>query len=327
MLILNAAEVRRALPMVDAIAAMRTAFGALSGGKADVPQRAHLAVEGHSGLSLIMPAYLSEKGAEALAVKVVSLFDGNRSRGLARIQAAVLVLDPETGRPEALLEGATLTAIRTAAASALAADLLAKRDATTLAVIGAGVQARSHIEAICAVRPIERVFVYAPRVERVRELIEECSHVPGIAAAGSAAAAVREADIVCCTTTSRTPVFADADLSPGVHVSAVGSFTPGVAEVPPETVCRSFVVVDSREAAWAEAGDLIQPLEAGLIGRAHIRAELGELVLSGLGGRPAGAEVTLFKSVGVAVQDAAAASVAVLNARRLGIGTEVGWLT
>ena len=331
MLVLNAAEVRKALPMPDAVAAMKRAFAALSDGKALVPHRIHLPVAAHAGLSLIMPSFVDgdTPAEQALAVKVVSLFDGNEARGLARIQAAVVVLEPDTGRPVALLDGAMLTAIRTAAASGAATDLLARRDSRTLALFGAGVQARAHVEAMCAVRPIERVFVYCRSPAKTAALIADIAGRSGISAelvaASSPRQALERADIVCATTTSRDAIFDDADLRAGVHINAVGTYTPQVREIPPETVVRAMVVVDSRAAAWEEAGDLIQPFEAGLIGRDHIHAELGDLVLGRKPARPDDRAVTLFKSVGIAAQDAVAARIALENARRLGLGATVAW--
>lgn len=331
MLILSAADVRAALPMPAAIAAMKEAFVALCEGRAQVPPRAHLPSARHVGVSLIMPASVdaAEPEREALTVKVVSLFDGNRPRGLARIQAAVLVLEPDTGRPLALLEGATLTAIRTAAASGAATDLLARPESRTLAVLGAGVQARTHIEAICAVRPIETVRVYGRTPAGVEALLREFAAAGDGLVRFEAASSVREAvhgaDIVCATTTSAEPVFDDTDLAPGVHLNAVGSYTPDKREVPAATVVRAKVVVDSRAAAWEEAGDLIQPLREGLIGQEHVHAELGELVLGRRPGRTDPEEVTFFKSVGIAVQDAIAARYALERAVALGLGAEVPW--
>lgn len=329
MLLLNAADVRRALPMPDAIEAMKRAFAALSGGRASVPPRVQLPLERNAGTSLFMPAYVDDEdpGAQALTIKAVSLFDGNQARGLARIQAVVLVLEPDTGRPVAVLEGATVTAIRTAAASGAATDLLAREDATRLAILGAGVQARSHLEAVCAVRDIGEARIYGPTPARVAGLIDEMSTTvkAELSAAASAADAVRGADIVCATTTSGDPVFADEDIAPGTHINAVGSYTPGTREIPPETIERSLVVVDSREAAWEEAGDLIQPLEAGRITRDHIHAELGELVSGQKRGRRSDDQITFFKSVGVAVQDAFASTAALSRARELDIGQQVDW--
>jgi ornithine cyclodeaminase len=296
-----------------------------------VPQRTHLPVSRHAGVSLIMPAYVdgADLPAQALAVKVVSIFDRNAARGLARIQAAVLVIDQATGRSEALLEGASLTAIRTAAASGAASELLARRDSRRLAIFGAGVQARTHLQAMCAVRPIDEVRIYSRTPEKVAALIAEAAGWPGISvrliAAASPREALEQADIVCATTTSKTPIFDDADLPAGVHINAVGSYTRDVCEIPAKTVRRALVVVDSREAAWHEAGDLIQPFEAGLIRRDHVHAELGELVLGRRPGRADDRQITFFKSVGLAVQDAVAARHAVDNARLLKLGREVEW--
>jgi ornithine cyclodeaminase len=317
--------------MRQAIDAMKAAFAAFSEGGATVPHRAVLPVRRHAGVSLVMSSYVdaSEPADEALAVKVVSLFDGNRARGLARVQAAVLLFEPDTGRLSALLDGAALTALRTAAASGAATDLLSRPESRTLAVLGAGVQARAHVEAVCAVRPIETVAVYGPTASRVETLIRDLAGEPGITArfvaARSAREAVAGADVICATTTASHPVFDDGDLLPGVHINAVGSYTPEAAEVPPATVARARVVVDSRDAAWIEAGDLIQPLLWGRIGADHVAAELGEVVMGRRAGRRDVREVTLFKSVGLAVQDAVAARVAVANAREQGLGREVDW--
>jgi ornithine cyclodeaminase len=330
-LLLNANDVRKALPMREAIEAMKGAFAALSNGCALVPHRTSLAIPRHAGMSLVMASYVDGElpAEEALALKVVSLFDGNRLRGLSHIQSAVLVLEPDTGRIAALLEGATLTAIRTAAASGAATDMLARPESKTLAVLGAGIQARAHIEAVCAIRPIEFVRVFGPSPDRVKSVVQDCAVWKDIRARCIAAASVAEAlngaDIVCATTTSATPVFADDYIQAGVHINAIGSYKPEAVEVPPETVVRSKVIVDSRDAAWVEAGDLIQPLRAGRIGKDHIHAELGEIVLGLRPGRANAQEITFFKSVGIAVQDAFAARAAVVSARRLGLGQEIQW--
>jgi alanine dehydrogenase len=330
MRILNANDVRRALPMAAAIDAMRTAFAALASGRAVVPPRTQLRIDRHDGDTLVMPAFLSGDDAEAaLAVKVVSVFPHNGEANLPRINAAVVALDPATGVPVALLEGAALTGIRTAAASALATELLARPDSRTLAIFGAGVQARTHLEAICTVRPIETAWIYAPTAERVDRLIADLAGrgpIPtDLRRAATPAEAVSQADVVCTVTTSPAPVFADGDLRPGTHVNAVGSYKPQVAEVPAETVVRALVVVDERAGAWQEAGDLVQPLRAGLIGKDHIHAELGELVAGTKQGRTAAGQITLFKSVGNAAQDAAASQLAVRNAETMNLGRRVSW--
>jgi ornithine cyclodeaminase/alanine dehydrogenase-like protein (mu-crystallin family) len=328
-LILNADDVRRALPMREAIEAMKRAFAALSAGRATVPPRAHLQMNRNAGISLFMPAYVDDDdpAQQALTIKAVSLFDHNQARGLERIQAAVLVLDPATGCPLALLEGATLTGIRTAAASGAATDLLARQASRKLALFGAGVQARAHIEAVCAVRDIDEIAIYGLTARKVEQLVEQMSGRVSakLRVAASPREATRNADIVCAATTSCTPIFADADIPPGTHINAVGSYKPVNREIPAETVVRSLVVVDSRSAAWEEAGDLIQPLEAGLISHDHIHAELGEIVLGEKLGRANRDQITFFKSVGIAVQDAFAARVALANASALEIGQTVRW--
>jgi len=313
--------------MPQAIEAMREAFAALATGRAVVPHRAQLPVAEHDGVTLAMPALVRDPEGGALAVKVISLFDGNAARGLARIQAVVVALAPETGRPAALLEGAALTALRTGAASGLASDLLARPDSRTVAILGAGAQGRSQLEAVCTVRRIESVGVYDPRAGAAAAFAEALAGqgpIPNdIRPAETAQEALAGADIVCTATTSATPVFADADLRRGAHVNAVGSYQPGVQEIPPETVARARVVVDSRDAALEETGDLIQPIAAGVISAGHIHAELGEMVLGRADGRSSADQVTLFKSVGLGVQDALAARAALRNAERLGLGQVV----
>ena len=330
MLVLQAVEVRKALPMAETIAAMKRAFASLSDGSAQVPLRSRVVVSRHGGESLFMPAFVDDEAGAALALKVVSVFTRNPQQyGLPTLHAAVVVLEPHTGRPTALLEGGTLTAIRTGAASGAATDLLARHDSRIAAIFGAGVQARTQLEAICTVRPIRTVWIYDRIPERIEPFMRELAGqgpIPDeLRVAASPLQAVRDADVICTATTSLTPVFDDADLKPGVHINGIGSYTPAMAEVPAETVKRALVVVDSRAAALAEAGDLIQPIQTGLISETHIHAELGELVLGRKPGRARAEEITFFKPVGVAVQDAVAAQLAVEHAQRLGLGQLVEW--
>jgi ornithine cyclodeaminase len=258
---------------------------------------------------------------------VVSLFPGNPGRGLGYIQAAVLVLEPDTGRALGLLEGSTLTAIRTGAAGGAAVDLLSRPDARVLALFGAGAQGRTQVEAACTVRKIETVWIFdadGARAEALGKGLAATGLIPlDVRVAASPSEAVAHADVICTATTSAKPVFADSDLRTGVHISAIGSYMPEMQEIPGETARRARLFVDSRSAALAETGDLIQPIQAGLFSQDHISAELGEVVLGRQVGRRSLDEITLFKSVGVAVQDAVAASLALRNARRLGLGQEV----
>ncbi len=327
MLLLTADDVRKALPMKEAIEAMKNAYASLSNGKAVVPLRTRLSIPNSEAISLFMPAFVNSQQGDALAIKVVSLFPTNPARGLAYIQAAVLVFDPQTGQTIALLEGSSLTAIRTGAAGGAAIDLLARQDSKVAAIFGAGAQARTQLEAACTARPIETVFLYARNAEKAHALASEMKS-KGFArqefrVAQSPKEATEHADIICTATTSSRPVFDDKDVKPGTHISAVGSYTPEMQEVPAETLQRAKVFVDSRSASLEEAGDLIQPIRAGLFDETHICGELGEVVLGYRPGRESAEEITYFKSVGIAVQDAMAAQVALTNAHKMNIGTEV----
>jgi ornithine cyclodeaminase len=328
MLLLDADNVRRALPMPQTVAAMKSAFAALSACRAEVPLRCRVDVAPHQGTTLCMPAFVAGPD-ESLAVKIVSVFGGNAAHGLPVVVGAVLVLEPQTGRPVALLEGSTLTAIRTGAASGAATDLLSRLDSRVVAIFGAGVQARTQLEAVCAVRPIQTGLIYNRTPSRAETLVAELAGQRGICAdlrvAGSPQQALADADIVCTATSSCEPVFTDAHLKPGVHINAVGTYTPDMQEIPAETVQRALVVVDARTAALAEAGDLLVPIRKGILIADHIHAELGEIVLGQKAGRTTATQITLFKSVGLAVQDAAAAALAWRSAHALGLGLEVGW--
>jgi alanine dehydrogenase len=327
MLLLTAEDVRKALPMKEAIEAMKTAYASLSGGTAVVPLRTGIPIPNSEALSLFMPAFVNSEDGNALAVKVVSLFPTNPARGLAYIQAAVLVFDPETGRAIALLEGSALTAIRTGAAGGAAIDILARPDSKVVAIFGAGAQGRTQLEAASTTRNLETAIIFDSNPEKARALATEM-HGKGpipqeIRVAGSAREAVDHADIICTATTSLRPVFQDKYLKPGTHISAVGSYRPDMQEVPAETLHRARVFVDSRSAALEEAGDLIQPLQARLFDESHIAGELGEVILGRIPGRQSADAITYFKSVGIAAQDAMAAQVALTNARKMNLGTEV----
>jgi ornithine cyclodeaminase len=326
MLILTADEVRKALPMKEAIEAMKKAYASLSGGTAEVPLRTRLPIPGSEALSLFMPAFVQSPDGNALAVKIVSLFPTNPRRGLAYIQAAVLAFDPQTGQAIALLEGSSLTAIRTGAASGAAIDLLARPESKVAAIFGAGAQGRTQLEAACTAREIEAAFIYdadPARADLFAEEMKRKGFLKEIHVAANAQEAVQNADIICTATTSTQPVFEDEYIKPGTHISAVGSYTPEMQEVPADTLQRAKIYVDSRSASLAEAGDLIQPIQAGRFDQGHIRGELGEVILGRLEGRQSPEDITYFKSVGIAVQDAMAAQVALENARKMGIGKEV----
>ncbi len=319
----SADDVRHALPMADAIDAVKAGYVQLSAGRAQAPLRTHLAVRPDDA-TLIMPFYAPDDEG-ALGLKLVSVFNSNVPRGLPLIHSVVLAVDTASGAPLALIEGGSLTAIRTGAASGAATDVLARPDATTAAIFGGGVQARRQLEAVCTVRRIERVFVYS-LVGAEAFVAEMAGYGPipaDIIIARSPREAVAEADIICAATTTRTPVFDGRDLKPGTHVNGIGSFTPEMQEIDAVTVRRARVVVDSVEAALAEAGDLIIPLRAGEINLAHINTELGEIIAGSKPGRTSAEQITFFKSVGVAVQDAMAAKIILRNGSALDLGTTI----
>ncbi len=323
--VLSRQDVQQAVPMREAIEIVKGAFAQLSAGRAVVPLRTQLPVERHEGVTLFMPAYLSE--SDALGVKIVSVFPRNLEMGLPTIFALVVVVEASTGRPVAVMDGTYLTALRTGAASGAATDLLARKDARVAAIFGAGVQGRTQLLAVCEVRDIERAWVYDANFQAAERYAQEMAgrgRIPtDLRAASSPAEAVREADVICTATTSKTPVFANEDLKPGVHINALGSFTPEMQEIPEQTVRRARLVVGSREGCLSETGDLIIPIRKGLITEDHIYAELGEIAAGIKPGRENAEEVTLFKSVGNAVQDVSVARAVLTQAEALGLGIEV----
>jgi ornithine cyclodeaminase len=320
--ILTASDVRAALKMDEAIDAMKVAYSELSKGNVQVPLRSRIDIAPDRGTTLFMPALI--ENTNDLALKLVSIFSENIQLELPTIHALVTVIDARTGQPRAILEGGSLTAIRTGAGSGAATDLLAREDANTVAVYGSGVQARTQLEAVCTVRDIEQAWVYSIDSEGTQRFARELSGKgpipPDIRIAQDAQEPLAHADIICTATTSRVPVFSGAEIRDGTHINAIGAFTPDMQEIDSATVKRAHVVVDSREAALAEAGDLIIPINAGEISEDWIRSEIGEIINGTSRGRENPEQITLFKSVGVAVQDAIAAGRALQKAEELGLG-------
>lgn len=319
----SADDVRRALPMVEAIEGVKAGYVQLSAGRAQSPLRTALNVP-PDDVTLIMPFY-SPAGEGALGLKLVSVFPSNVARGLPLIHSIVMAVDPVTGTPAALIEGSSLTAIRTGAASGAATDILARSDAAIVALFGAGVQARRQLEAVCTVRRIERVLVYSlVGAEEFAAEMAGTGPVPAdITVAASPREAVIAADIICTATTTRTPVFDGRDVRPGTHINGIGSFTPEMQEIDAATVRRARVFVDSVEAALAEAGDLLIPLNAGEIALDHFNTELGQVIAGIKPGRTSADDITFFKSVGVSVQDAMAAQIILRNGSALGLGKTI----
>ena len=314
--ILSSADVRTALPMPEAVAAMRDAYSQFSAGKVTAPPRQHISTE--NGVTLLMPAHLPER--DEFGIKVVSVYDGNPDLDLPRIAATVLLLDPATGIPKAFMEGSSLTALRTGAGGGVAADLLARQDAETVGLFGAGVQARTQLQAVMAVRHVRHVTLISrtqTSAERLAAEIATWEDPPAVQLAATSEQVVSDADIVICATTAGTPLFDGNALRPGTHVTAVGTFIPEKREVDTLTISRANrIIVDSREACLAEAGDLIIP-------NADIDAEIGEIVNGSAAGRRSTDDITFFKSVGVAVQDAVAGAAVLAAAEAKGLGTLV----
>ena len=320
--ILSSDDVRKALPMKEAISGMKRAFSRLSSGQVEMPLRSRVPVTEQDGVLLTMPSALPEDGE--LAVKLVTVFGKNPGRGFPLIHAAVIALDIKNGRIKALMDGEVLTTVRTGAGVGAATDILAREDASTVGIIGSSKLAQSQMEAVCTVRSIKQVRVFSPNPEHAHQCAEIMSGkgpVPDdIRAVQSSQKAVKNADIVCTATTSNTPVIAFKNLKKGVHINAVGAFKPEMQEIDAETIVNSLVVADSRESVLAEAGDLVIPINQGLIKEDHVHAEIGELNNGTKTGRTSDEQITLFKSCGVAVQDAVSASIVIKNSENQNLG-------
>jgi ornithine cyclodeaminase/alanine dehydrogenase-like protein (mu-crystallin family) len=316
--VLSANEIRQCIDMPAAIGAMREAFGQLAAGEAQMPHRVALDVP--KGVSLVMPAHLGRENAAA--AKVVSVFESNVERHLPVIHAVVLVLDAETGQPRALMDGRRLTALRTGAVGGLAADLLARPDAAVATVFGARVQARTQIEALVDVRPIRELRILSKGGESAQALASECAQRYGIRALAvqDPQAAIQGADVIITATPSRSPLFSGADVAAGAHVTSVGAFTPQMCEVDADLVDRSKVYVDDQTACELEAGDLLQAIIARRWSWDRLHAELGDVVNGVRAGRESPAEITFFKSVGLAIQDVIVAERVLAQAEKEGLG-------
>jgi ornithine cyclodeaminase/alanine dehydrogenase-like protein (mu-crystallin family) len=317
-LVLNQEEVERLLDMEGCIEAMADALSALARGEVHVPLRFVVKPAGEPSLIGLMPAHRAGD-VPLYSLKTVCVFPDNPKRGLDAHQGTVTLFDGETGEVRALMNASAITAIRTAAVSAVATRLLAREDARELGVLGAGVQARSHLEALRLVRDFERVRIFSPTAEHARSLAAEA----GAEAVESAEEAVRGADVVVTATSSVEPVLEREWLKEGAHVNVVGGRPPMMRELDTATIADSAFFVDRRESAEAEAFDYRDALESGAIGPDHIRAEIGEVLIGAKPGRSAPGELTVFRSLGLAVEDLAAAEYVVRRARETGAGIEV----
>ena len=324
MLVLSRRDVESLLDPRALIEALAIAMADLSAGRASMPNRVAASVP-ERGLLAAMPGYVPSLGA--LTAKLVTLFPGNADGPLPTHQALLGAFDPATGEPLAVMDATAITALRTAAGSALSVRLLARDDAPVLAIVGTGVQARAHARAVALVRELGEVRVAGRSAAKAEEVARELTAdgLPARAAA-SPEGAVRGADVVCATTHALEPVIRREWLAPGTHVTSVG-YHPEGRELDDATVADALVVVESRETALAPApagaNDLTQPIRDGVIGADHVHAEIGELVAGARPGRTAPDQLTLYKSVGVGVQDAAAAALVLARARETGAGVRV----
>lgn len=322
-LVLNETEVARLLPMSEAMRVMETALAALAHGEAVQPLRTIIATSGGAGLMALMPASLQSPAA--LGLKAVTIFPNNAQRGLDTHLGAVLLLEAETGRPIALINGTMITTIRTAAVSAVATAHLANEQATDLAILGSGVQARSHLEAMLCVRRIERARVWSRTPDRARAFADEMSarHSLDVMAVERPELAVRDAQIIITVTASDTPVVRGEWIAPGAHLNVVGGCQPTVREVDTPAILRSKLIVDSLESALAEAGEILIPISEGACSPDHIHATLGEIINHTKPGRTTADEITLFKSLGLGIEDIAAAHFVYTRAQAEGRGLSV----
>ncbi|MBM36347.1 MAG: ornithine cyclodeaminase [Acidimicrobiaceae bacterium] len=323
MLILSGHDIDECLPMEVAIAAMREAFAAVSSNDIEMPERVSIPLGDGSKLALFMPAYV--KNSSSVSVKSVTFIPDNGSRGLPSVQSIVQVFDSLTGSPVALIDGSRLTAIRTAAAGGASVQLLARANSHSLAMLGSGTQARAGIEAACNARDIQSIRLFSPTEANARKLADDLSRhewCPAVRVTSDPDEAVRGADIVWTATTSSVPTFSETSIIPGTHIVGVGSFQPSMIEISPSLFKSASIFVDQVDACWSEAGEVIAARAAGFIDPDDVH-ELGAVELGDHPGRDHDDEVTIFKSVGIAIQDAVASTIALDAARSRGVGVTV----
>jgi alanine dehydrogenase len=321
--LLNEDQVKSLLPMSDLIAAMESSLGRFSAGEVLQPVRTVLMVGPTRAYFGLMPAFIPHPAS--LGAKLVTVFSGNAARQLPSHLATILLLDPETGALQAIMDGRYITEARTAAVSAVSVRHLARNDASTLAIIGTGVQAQSHVEALPHVRSLSDIRVWSPSAASRERFVHEMkphSSAP-LRSTHSAEEAVRGADVIVLVTSSPTPVIDDSWVSAGAHVISVGACRPDQREIAPELVARGRLFVDSKAAALVESGDVVQGISEGRFDKDHVRGELGEVVLGRTQGRTSAADITVFKSLGMAVEDVVAADLALRRAVEKDVGTEL----
>jgi ornithine cyclodeaminase len=319
LLVLSGDDVRRLMPMRDCIEIVEAAMRVVSRGGAELPLRFGLFLPGTRNILAVMPGYLAEP--QSLGAKVIAVYPDNAGRGLSSHMGVVVLFDPVTGVPVALLDATSITGLRTAAASAVATRALARADASTLAILGTGEQAAAHLYAIAAVRNIASVTVWGRTPAKAREFAEREGVASGLPVhvAADVEQAVADADIVCATTASPEPILMGAWIRRGTHVNLVGASSAATREADEALVAKSAFYVDFRASALAQAGELIEAM--GPFAAKHIRGEIGQVLNGELGGRAHEAEVTVYKSLGIAAQDLCVGHALLERARAAGVGT------
>ena len=323
LLVLGAADIAALLPMAECVDLMAAVLAAHASGRTLMPLRSITRLPIADAVFATMPAYLAD--APAIGVKAMTWFPRNHGTGHDAHQGAVLLYEPEHGRLIAVMDASTITALRTAAVSAAATQVLARPDATRLGLLGTGTQAASHLEAMLVARPFSRVSVFSPDAPQCQRFVEAARrrHAIDIATARDARAAVAEAGVICTVTSSTTPVLERSWVQDGTHINAVGACFPAARELDSDTIAAARVIVDSRESARHESGDLLIPQREGRIGDDHVAAELGEVLAGNAAGRQRGDQITVFKSLGLAIEDVAAAHRLHANALKAGAGARV----
>lgn len=328
MIVLTKEDMEAVFSMKEAIEADKEALRLFSQGKSTVPLRTNIPVPEYNGQSLYMPAYVAGEKS-ALGVKIVSSYPGNIEKGLPSIPATMVMLNAETGIVEAILDGTYLTQLRTGAVQGAGTDILARQDAKIAALFGTGGQAVSQLEAMLTVRSLDEVRVMDIDKARCEQFVAEMAEKfkkfdTKLIAVETAEEAIKDADIITSVTTSKRPTFPGESVKAGAHINGVGAYTPEMHELPSEVIVRADkVIFDTTEGVLAEAGDIITPLQEGLVERSHYQGDLGEVLLGKIKGRENEEEITVFKTVGTAVLDVVTAEKILSKAKVLGVGTEI----
>lgn len=321
-LFISTKDIKSSVNISEIIPVIKDAFEQLSAGKAVVPIRTNIPFKDEGCDALVMPAYLPD--SDLVGVKLITLVESNPKNGLPLAHALITVMDAKNGLPLAILDGEYLTALRTGAASGVATDLLARKNSQTVAIFGAGVQGRTQLQAVCAMRDISRAYIFDSDSQKVELYIREMSEKLNLPVeSGRPENLLPNVDIICTATPARNPLFEHKYLKSGVHLNAIGAYRPDMCEIPAQTVKAARVFADSKVAVLKEPGDIVRPLQEGIIKSDHIVGEIGEVSAGVIEGRQYEKQITFFKSVGTAVQDLAAAGKVIEIAKKNGLGTEL----